>query len=144
MFFIFLGFIAVLTSKVLEAREGEREKIAEDLATMVRNEVDLAKSVSDGYTRTFNIPNKLEGSDYNIEIIDNRELVVNYIDKEYVLFLPEKICGDLFIPDNEIDKEKGIVCVNSNLDYTQCESADCGTLDLGTKCCCCERYSFCC
>lgn len=113
MFLIFLGFTAVITSKILEAKENERQKIAEDIATLVRNEIDLAKSVADGYNRIFSIPNKVEGSDYNIEIIDNRELVVNYIDKEYVSFLPEKVEGNINLGENAIRKEDGVVYINT-------------------------------
>lgn len=152
MFLIFLGVIAVITSKVIEAKENERQGIAEDIATLVKNEIGLAKSVSDGYTRKFALPNSIKGVSYTIKIIGNREIVVNYLDKEYVTFLPEKICGDIYMPDNEIDKEKDIVCVNSNLDKTQCQNAE--TLGLcdeieeellpGTKCCCCSRYGLCC
>ncbi|MDP3764954.1 MAG: hypothetical protein Q8R04_00425, partial [Nanoarchaeota archaeon] len=152
MFLIFLGFIAVITTKIIEAKENERQKIAEDIAVLAKNEIDLAKSVTDGYMRDFQLPSKISGIGYTIKIVGNRELVVNYIEKEYILFLPEKICGDLFIPDNVIDKEKGIVCANSNLDQTQCQNAEtlglCSELDNdflpGTKCCCCSRYRFCC
>jgi hypothetical protein len=152
MFLIFLGFTAIITSKILEAKENERQKIAEDIATLARNEIELAKSVSDGYSRTFNIPSKIKGDSYSIQIIDNRELVVNYLDKEYVTFLPEKICGDTFLSSNVIDKKEGIICTNSNFDAIQCRNAEelglCdgleGELLPGTKCCCCKRYEFCC
>jgi hypothetical protein len=150
MFLIFLGAIAVITSKIIEAKENERQKIAEDIATLARGEIDLAKSVSDGYTRTFVLPTKVKGIGYEIEIIANRELVVKYNDKEYVSFLPEKVCGDVYMPDNEIDKEKGIVCANSNLDEVQCQNAhDLGLCDEieellpGSKCCCDLRYELC-
>ena len=151
MFLIFLGFIAVITTKVIESKENERQEIAEDIATLVNNEIELAKSTTDGYIRTFSIPSKMEGKVYSIEIIENRELVVNYVDKEYVSFLSGEICGDVFIPTNEISKEKGIVCVNSNLDQTQCQNAqDLGLCDgideellPGAKCCCWSRYQIC-
>lgn len=152
MLLIFLGFIAVITSKILEAKENERQKIAEDIAALAKNEIDLAKSAADGYSRNFNLPAKVEGNSYTIKLIDNREIAVNYLDKEHVLFLPEKVCGDIFIPANEIDKEKGIVCANSNLDPIQCQNAEtfglCDGLDeellIGAKCCCCSRHGFCC
>lgn len=154
MFLIFLVFLSIITSKITEAKENERQKIAEDIAALVENEIDLAKSVSNGYSRTFKLPNKISGMSYDIEIIENRELVVNYIDKEHVSFLPEKVCGDVFLPPvgpNEIDKEEGILCLNSNFDETQCQNAH--DLDLcdgiddellpGTKCCCYLRYGLC-
>lgn len=112
MFLIFVGVIAVVTSKVLEAKENERQAIAEDIATLAKNEIGLARSVSDGYSRIFNLPNKIEGNTYTIEIIDNRELVVNYIDKEYVLFLQENIVGNINPGTNTITKVNGVVNIN--------------------------------
>lgn len=109
MFIIFLGFTAVIASKVLEAKENERQEIAEDIATLAKNEIDLARSVSDGYSRTFNLPTKVSGNSYTIEIVDNRELVVNYLDKEHVLFLQENIVGNIATGLNEIKKVNGIV-----------------------------------
>ena len=116
-----------------------------------KNEIDLAKYVEDGYSRIFQLPTLVNGKEYNIKILSNRELVVNYFDKEHILFLPEKICGDIYIPTNEIDKENGVVCINSNLDSIQCKNAEdlglCDTLDTeflpGTKCCCSSRYGYC-
>lgn len=152
MFLIFVVFIAVITSKVAESEENKRLRIAEDMATVVKNEIELAKSASNGYSRNFDLPARIEGDSYSIEVIGNRELVVDYIDKEHVSFLQEKICGDIFITNNKIDKENGVVCVNSNLDQSQCQNAQnlnlCDNLDNeflpGTKCCCCSRYGLCC
>lgn len=112
MFLIFIAFTAVITSKIIEAKENERQGIAEDIATLVKNEIDLAKSATDGYSRTFNLPSKIEGISYTIEIIDNRELVVNYIDKEYVLFLQENIIGDVNTGSNTISRINGVVNIN--------------------------------
>jgi hypothetical protein len=114
MFLIFVGFIAVITSKIIEAKENERQKIAEDIATLARNEINLAKSASNGYSRTFNLPRKIKGIGYDIEIIENRELVVTYIDKEYVSFLPEKVEGNINPGENTIMKESDTVYVNVN------------------------------
>jgi len=113
MFLIFLGFTAIITSKISEAKENERQQIAEDIATLAKNELDLAKSVSDGYTRTFVLPINVEGNRYNISIIDNRELVVTYLDKEYVLFLQENIVGEIYPGINTVRKVGGIVFVEN-------------------------------
>lgn len=113
MFLIFLGVIAVITSKVLEVKETERQGIAEDIAALVKNEIDLAKSVTDGYNRKFVLPTKIKGEGYDIQIIANRELVVNYLDKEYVLFLPENVVGNVNTGLNEINKTNGIVYVGN-------------------------------
>ena len=150
MFLVFLGFIAVITTKIIDAKENERQGIAEDIATLAKNEIDLAKFTTDGYIRTFNLPSRIDGNVYSVEIIDNRELVVNYIDKEHVSFLPESFCGDILIPSNEISKENGVTCLNSNFDQAQCQNAQdlglCGEIEEllpGTICCCFLRYSLC-
>lgn len=113
MFLIFVAFIAVITSKVAESEENERLKIAEDIATLARNEIELAKSASDGYARNFDLPAKIQGNSYAIGLVDNREVVVNYIDKEYVLFLQENVQGSLNPGANTIRKEAGMVHINS-------------------------------
>ena len=77
MFLVFLIFMSIISSKILEAKENERQQISEDIAGLVKNEVQLAKSVSNGYSRNFNIPNKIRGMDYGIEITENRELVIS-------------------------------------------------------------------
>lgn len=152
MFFVFVGFMAVATSKVSDAKAAERQKVAKDIAEVVMNEIRIASSVANGYLRAFTLPPRLEGVEYNVEILENRELIVNYLDKEHVSFLPENVCGDVYIPNNEISKEKGIVCINSNLDRNQCDNAQnlglCDKIDeevlRGSKCCCCRRHGLCC
>ena len=148
MFLVFVAILTLITSQVLQSKESEKESIAQDIAELVVNEVDIAKSLADGYSKTFSLPDKINGNGYDIKIIDNRELVVKYLGVEHVSFLPEKVCGNVFEPltepDNRLDKENDVVCINLNLDYTQCENADCNILDSGEKCCCCERYNFCC
>src|SRR3989338_1578056 len=113
MFLVFLGFMAVVTSKIIEAKENERQKIAEDIAALARNEIDIAKSMVDGYARNFTIPSKIKGNSYTIEIINDRELVVKYLDKEYVEFLPEKVAGNVNLGANSIRKENGVVYINA-------------------------------
>lgn len=153
MLLVILGFFAVASSRLLEAREEGNRRIAEDIAEFAYREIEIAKSVNDGYSRIFNMPQTVNGVNYNINIIDNRELVVNYLGYEHVKFLPAKVCGDIFIPNNEIDKENGVICANSNLDLNQCKNAHdlnlCDKLEQvdllpGAKCCCCSRYGLCC
>jgi hypothetical protein len=151
MFLIFVGFVAIVTTKITDAEDADRQEIVEEIATLLNNEIQVAKSTTDGYTRTFKLPGKIDGNVYSAEILSNRELVVNYVDKEHVSFLPDKVCGDIFIPTNEISKENGIVCANANLDETQCQNAEslglCNGIDdellPGVKCCCWLRYNVC-
>ena len=45
MFFIFLGFIAVATTKILDAKDNERQQITEQIAAFAKNEIDVAVSL---------------------------------------------------------------------------------------------------
>ena len=109
MFLIFLGFIAVITTKVLESQEDKRQKIAEGIAALVNNEIKIAKASSDGYVRLFNLPLALKGTVYTISIIDDTELVVNYLDKEFVTFFPQDVQGNVNPGLNEISRVTGTI-----------------------------------
>jgi len=109
MLFIVVGFFAGASSVVLEAKDGEKAKTAEDIANFVFNEIETAKSVNDGYFRTFSLPARVKGLNYSINIIDNRELVVVYLDYEYVKFLPSNISGNVSVGFNAISKSNGVV-----------------------------------
>ena len=111
MLLVILGFFAVVSSNVLEAKEEGNRKTAEDIADFAYREIETAKSVSDGYTRIFVMPQTVNGIDYSINITDNRELTVNYLDNEYVKFLPSNVTGSINKGNNKILKKDGIVSI---------------------------------
>ena len=103
MFLVILGFFAVTSSRLLEAREEGNRKIAEDIADFAYKEIELAVS------------RKVNGINYAINITDNRELAVNYLDNEFVRFLPPNVSGNIGKGLNEIKKIEGVVYINSTL-----------------------------
>jgi hypothetical protein len=109
MLLLFLGFFAVTSSRVLDAKDEENRQIAEDLANLVFEEIKLANSVEDGYSRVFNIPRKVKGASYNVSIIENRELVANYRGNEHLIFLPDNVVGNVSVGVNEIRRIDNIV-----------------------------------
>ncbi len=112
MLLLFLGSFAVISSRILEAKEEENKQIAEKLANRVFDEINLAKSATDGYSRTFTILKKVKGSDYSIAIKDDRELVVNYRGNEHIIFLPANVQGNVDTGTNEINKISGVVSIS--------------------------------
>lgn len=106
------GFFAVTSSRLLEARDDSNKKTAEDIAQLAYREMEIAKSANDGYSRIFAMPQTVNGVDYNITIIDNRELIVNYLGYEYVKFLPSNVTGTVARGNNKISKNNGIVSIN--------------------------------
>ena len=107
-----LGFLAVTSSTVLEAREEANSKIAEDIANFAYREITTAKSVNDGYKRIFTLPDTVNGVAYSISVIDNRELIINYLGHEYIKFLPSNVTGTLVKGSNQIAKNSGIIVLN--------------------------------
>ena len=115
MLLVILGFFAVTSSRLLEAREEGNRKTAKDIADFAYKEIELAVTLNDGYIRIFALPRKVNGINYVINITDNRELTVNYLDNEYVRFLPPNVSGNIGKGLNEIKKIKGIVYINGTL-----------------------------
>lgn len=112
MLLVVLGFFAVTSSNVLESKEEGNRKIAEDIAHFAYREIEIAKSVNDGYARTFVMPQTVNGIDYSISIVANRELVVNYLGYEYIRFLPSNTTGNIVKGNNKISKKNGVVFLN--------------------------------
>lgn len=111
MIMVILGFFAVTSSKLFEAKEEGNRKIAKDISDFAYREIEIAVSLNDGYSRIFTLPRKINGIDYSINITDNRELTVNYLDNEYVQFLPPNIIGNISRGLNEIKKINGVVYI---------------------------------
>lgn len=138
MLLVVIGFFAVASSRILNAKEDASQKIAQDIADLAYNEIETAKSLNDGYTRTFVMPQDVNNINYSISIIDNRELSVSYLGYEYVRFLPSNVTGNISKGLNNINKNKGViylkyiqpVCGNSICEAGEsCSScsSDCGT-----------------
>lgn len=109
MLLVVFGFFAVTSSKILSTREDANQKIAQDIADLAYNEIETAKSLNDGYARTFVMPQDVNNVNYSISIIDNRELSVNYLGYEYVRFLPLNVIGNISKGLNSINKNKGVI-----------------------------------
>lgn len=114
MLLVIVGFFAVTSSKTLEAQEEGNKKIAETIADIAFKEIEIAQSVNDGYTRNFTMPPTINGIIYSIQLIDNKELVVKYVDYEFVKFIPANISGNISKGVNIISKANGIVYLRNS------------------------------
>src|SRR3989338_5069154 len=120
MLLVILGFFAITSSKILESKEEGDRKIAEDIADFAYREIEIAKSVNDGYTRVFSMPLTFNGVNYSIKITDNRELIVDYLGYEHVKFLPSNVTGAIGVGFNEIKKINGIVYMGGYTPTIEC------------------------
>ena len=112
MLFVIIGFFSITSSNMLQAREEANRQIAEDIANFAYREIEIAKSVNDGYKRNFNMPQTVNGVNYSISITDNIELAVNYLGYEHLKFLPLNITGSIVKGDNVIRKVNGVIYIN--------------------------------
>ena len=114
MLLVILGFFAITSSKILESKEEGNREIAADIADFAYREIEIAKSVNDGYTRVFSMPRTVNGVNYSIKITDNRELAVDYLGYEHVRFLPSNVTGNLTKGTNMISKANGVIFINGS------------------------------
>ena len=112
MLLAILGFFAVTSSRMIEARQEGNMKIAEDIASFAYREIELAKLMSNGYSRVFALPQAVNGMNYSIRVIDNRELAVDYLGNEHIRFLPANVTGSLVKGNNRITKNNEIISLN--------------------------------
>lgn len=114
MLLVILGFFAVTSSILLDAREEAKRKIAEDIADFAYREVEVAKAVNEGYARLFLMPQRVNDIDYSVTVTDNVEMSVNYLGYEFIKFLPSNVTGNVSRGVNLIYKKEGIIYITNS------------------------------
>lgn len=113
MLLVILGFFSLASSKMVDARLEGNKKISQDIADFAYREIEIAKSVNDGYSRVFEMPQAVNGINYSVSVIDSRELVVGYLGEEHIKFLPVNVTGTVVKGNNKVTKLNGKVFLNS-------------------------------
>lgn len=123
-FMIFIGIAIILllsyfaiSYNYLDLIYKQRDIISgQDLAKQIKNEINLASRVEDGYERTFILPNKVGNKDFIITLSE-REVTITIDDLDYVELLSTHITNEgetiTYSPGEEIiiKKTEGIVCI---------------------------------
>lgn len=111
VFFLAMMFIFQqnLSDKAIE----KRNFIINELALTVQNELNIAAKATDGYTRHFTLPGKIQGLDYNITLIDDW-IHISTLNGEHALSLPGQNTTGQFIigANNTIRKIDSIIYLN--------------------------------
>ena len=116
MLLVIVSFFGVTSSKALESREEANRKTAEDIAEYAYREIEIAISLNDGYSRTFKMPERVNGIDYGIKMNDGIELVTIYLGNEYVKYLPADKDGKSTIVKASSSIKKGENCISKSTD----------------------------
>jgi hypothetical protein len=120
MLLAFLSFYIVIQSKLVEANSENTDNAAIQAELLVVNELRVAESVTDGYYREFELPQKINDMNYNISIMsgvaNTPEIVIKYSNKERVYFVPQTYVSGLSNVSkgkNNISKDNGIILIQS-------------------------------
>lgn len=91
----------------------ERQIFAvKNVAITVQDEINLAFQSSEGYSREFKIPEKINGDNYDIILTDGL-VYVNTTNGKYAIALPVKnVIGEIQKNTNIIKKENGEIILN--------------------------------
>jgi len=172
MVLAFLVFYVIIQSKMVEANKDTTDMQAKQIETIVVNELKVAESVTDGYYREFELPWRINGMDYTVQVMsgvnNTPEIVVKYNGRERVYFVNQGyISGNSTVDKglNNITKINGIIlvqhiggvippmCVPDPINAT-CAAVSCGsvvlnncnqsvTCDISTSCYTCTINAQC-
>ena len=103
-------FTVVFSELYQDNLRDKKRIIFEDYRYSLQNEFLIAKQTKPGYTRVFYIPQKLEGFDFEVSIINNI-LLLNYSDNVVYFSIPN-ITGYIQKGDNIITNQNNVLCLN--------------------------------
>ena len=111
LFFVSIFFSAMQNN--ISDKMYQRESIMlKEIALTVRNEIDLATNSIDGYSRSFEIPEKAGNLDYKINVSLGTVYIRTLNGKHAMAFQIETVIGEINIPNNTIRKIRGEVYIN--------------------------------
>ncbi|MFH1590110.1 MAG: LamG-like jellyroll fold domain-containing protein [archaeon] len=114
MLLIFIATFVVIQDQSARNIDRQTDKEVTALTNLIKNEVELANIVEDGYRRTFVLPDYINGEEYNIDL-DGSDLTISYKGINFVSFLDlnnTNLTGYLNKGYNVIAKHDGRVYLN--------------------------------
>ena len=111
VFTVFIIYIGYQGNKIISLENDKEYVLTKDLALKIASELNLATSLEDGYTRSFELPQKLDDV-HDYSILDfQTEIVVNTSKQDYSVAVPAHN-GTLVKGNNTIVLKSGIICIN--------------------------------
>jgi hypothetical protein len=110
VFFAVVILVAASYSNIAKLREERDFLITRDTAFVVQNELVLANVVEDGYSRSFLVPDELDGQQYSMMIVGN-SLTVSTQKASYSVRIPS-VQGTIAKGWNNLTKEGNVVVLN--------------------------------
>ncbi len=110
VFFAVLVLVAASYTNISELKGKKEFLMAKDVASIVQNELVLASQVEDGYSRSFLLPENLDGVQYTLLVINN-SLTITTSKSSYFVRIPA-VQGNAAKGMNNITKQDNIVVLN--------------------------------
>lgn len=107
MILIFTVVFVVIQQKAVNMQDSLTGKQAQEVANIMKNEIEMAHTAVEGYRKEFWIPDYINGEEYEITIKDRSELMIKYKKQLFVSFLVANITGN-------IHPEKGYHIIANN------------------------------
>lgn len=112
---VFLLFLVIATVIVGYSESQKKEMESESLrilADSINDKITLAQSSGTSYQAKINVPNMLDGSSYDISVIDGDLLVLNSSADRLETKIP-KVIGTINKGCNNITKTAGVISIAS-------------------------------
>ena len=102
--------MSILLIIILEKNKEKEQIIVQNVALNVQDEISLASGSTDGYSRSFSIPQEILGENYDITVANG---YVNVSLKKFAVFYKvAEVQGSIQKGNNFIKKENGAVYLN--------------------------------
>ena len=108
---MFTGFLVFINQRYTASRAEEAFSTLQDVSYIINKELSLAASAVDGYNRTFKLPEKINGKEYNITIDITRTSIFIQTKKQTVTTMVPEFTGVLSPGKNNIIKDDGVIIV---------------------------------
>ena len=112
VFFMAFGFIFVASVQMKDFSDSKKRTIILDFGDSLKEEMNIASVVFDGYQREISLPEKIDGTiDYSI-IMSSSTLVISTEYDDYQGIIP-KTTGNLQKGNNIVRKQNGTIFIEN-------------------------------
>lgn len=110
--FMVTTFLLAFQTNTASTIDKQRDFTVKETALTVKDEIVLAVSAGDGYSRSFRLPADIQGLAYNASILDDFVFVQTLDGRHAVAYPIENVSGQLVVGENVIANRAGRVVLN--------------------------------
>jgi hypothetical protein len=108
--FFFVTFFTIIQGNISEKNQEKEKILLQNIALNAQEEISIASEASDGYSRTFKIPENILGKNYKINITET--FLFASLDNFHLTYKIPEVIGNISKGDNLIRKQNGSVYLN--------------------------------